>query len=168
MNRTKKPFKIKNFSDEYSTLYPYSVDKENEGGTQVFTKEEIEQMNVVTDIVSWTVLLVIQWSIFLSHPFQPPLKSIKLEDIINYIQTDIVILKIDVEGYECKALQPNIVFNELGKFIPYIFMEWGQLPTNNKTCVNFDEWAQNFYDGGYLPVNPGEGKQDFKLHKILF
>ncbi len=52
LNRTKKPLKIQNFSDEYRTLYPYSVDKKNEGGTQVFTKEEIEQMNVVTDIVS--------------------------------------------------------------------------------------------------------------------
>ena len=52
MKRTKKHFKIKNFSDEYSTLYPYSVDKQNKGGTQVFTKEEIEQMNVATDIVS--------------------------------------------------------------------------------------------------------------------
>ena len=47
-------------------------------------------------------------------------------------------------------------------------MEWGQLPANNKTCSHFDEWVQNFYDGGYLPVNPGEGKQDFKVHKILF
>ena len=40
---------------------------------------------------------------FLSHLFQPPLNSLKLEDIINYIQSDIVILKIDVEGYECKV-----------------------------------------------------------------
>ena len=43
--------------------------------------------------------------------FQPPLKSIKLEDIINYIDSDTVIIKLDIEGYECKALQPkNTIF----------------------------------------------------------
>ena len=46
-------------------------------------------------------------------------------------------------------------------------MEWGQLPTNNKTCAHFDDWVQNFYDGGYLPVIPGEGKHDFTVHKML-
>ena len=54
--------------------------------------------------------------------FQPPLKSIILEDVINYAKSDIVILKIDIEGYECKALQPDILLNKLGKFIPYIFI----------------------------------------------
>ena len=87
--------------------------------------------------------------------FQPPLKSIKLEDIFDHIASDIVILKIDVEGYECKALQPKILLNKLGKFIPYIFMEWGQLPKNNETCSQFGQWVQNFYEGGYIPINPG-------------
>ena len=40
------------FSDEYETLYPFNVEKMNEGATYVFTKEEIDKMNVVTDIVS--------------------------------------------------------------------------------------------------------------------
>ena len=88
--------------------------------------------------------------------FQPPQKSIKLEDIINYIDSDTVILKIDIEGYECKALQPKILLNKLGKFIPYIFMEWGKMMRGETTCSNFEEWAQLFYDGGYYPVSPGE------------
>ena len=88
--------------------------------------------------------------------FQPPLNSIKLEDIINYIASDIIILKIDIEGYECKALQPNILLNKLGKFIPYIFIEWGHLSRNNRSCPNFGEWVQNFYEGGYFPHNPGD------------
>ncbi len=89
--------------------------------------------------------------------FQPPLDSIKLEDIINYIDSEIVIIKIDIEGYECKALQPNVVLNKHGKFIPYIFMEWRFLPTDKRnTCPDFGKWVKNFYDGGYLPCNPSE------------
>ena len=88
--------------------------------------------------------------------FQPPLSSIKLEDVIKYIESDIVILKIDIEGYECKALQPSILLNKLGKFIPYIFMEFIHLPRNTLgKCPQFSEWVQLFYDGGYHPADPG-------------
>ena len=95
--------------------------------------------------------------------FQPPLNSIKLEDIINYVESDVVVLKIDIEGYECKALQPDILLNKLGKFIPYIFMEWAPLIPGNKrsTCSDFDEWIKLFYDGGYLLLNPGERRTRF-------
>ena len=96
--------------------------------------------------------------------FQFPLKSIKLEDIINYIESDIVILKIDIESYECKALQPNILLNKLGKFIPYIFIEWKQLPGNDRTCPQFSEWVKLFYDGGYLPYS---GEYENQEHKAL-
>jgi len=121
-------------SDKYETLYPYTHNKKNEMATTMFTKEQIDEMNVVTEI--------------------PPLMSIRLEDIVNYIDSDIIILKIDIEGYECKALQQNIVLNKLGKFIPYIFMEWKFLPNHPKTCPNFEKWVQHFYDGGYLLFNP--------------
>ena len=40
------------FSDDYTTLYPLKIDEDNEAGTSVFTKEEIENMNMVTVIVS--------------------------------------------------------------------------------------------------------------------
>ena len=63
-----------------------------------------------------------------------------------------MILKIDIEGYECKALQPNILLNNIGKFIPYIFIEWGYMILKN-TCQDFGKWVQLFYDGGYLPFN---------------
>ena len=43
------------FSDKYETLYPYATQKRNEGSTTMFTKEQIEEMNVVTEIVSWFV-----------------------------------------------------------------------------------------------------------------
>ena len=43
------------FSDEYGTMYPHFIDKQNEGGTNVFTKDEIDQMDVVTVIVSISI-----------------------------------------------------------------------------------------------------------------
>ena len=47
-----------------------------------------------------------------------------MRDILDSIQSKVIILKIDVEGYECKALQPEILQNQVGKFIPFIFMEF--------------------------------------------
>ena len=46
-------------------------------------------------------------------------------------------------------------------------MEWRHLPKNKRTCPNFGEWVQYFYDGGYFPFNPGEKKNLFGLEKIL-
>ena len=40
------------FSDEYNTLYPYAPDSKNSANFIVYKKEEIEKMNIVTDIVS--------------------------------------------------------------------------------------------------------------------
>ena len=94
--------------------------------------------------------------------FQPPLKSIMLEDVINYAKSHFVILKIDIEGYECNALQPNVLLNKLGKFLPYIFMEWGHVTKNTyRNCPESEyiNMLKLFYDGGYLPFNPGEKKK---------
>ena len=79
-----------------------------------------------------------------------------MRDILDSIASKEIILKIDVEGYECKALQPEILLNKVGKFIPFIFMEWGQLPQNQLTCPQFQDWVKNFYAGGYVPVDPGK------------
>ena len=83
-----------------------------------------------------------------------------MKDILDTIDSKEIILKIDIEGYECKALQPEILLNKVGKFIPFIFIEWLQLPTNlRKTCPEFNEWVRNFYIGGYVPVHPGKKKK---------
>ena len=84
-----------------------------------------------------------------------------MKDILDSIASKEIILKIDVEGYECKALQSEILQNRVGKFLPFIFMEWGQLPSNQQTCPQFQDWVKNFYAGGYVPVNPG------KLHQSM-
>ena len=93
------------------------------------------------------------------HLVHSPLLSVRLRDILNAIQSKVVILKIDLEGYECKALEPEILQNRVGKFIPFILMEWVQLPNNEYVCGNFNDWVENFYQGGYVPVDPGEGRR---------
>ena len=98
-----------------------------------------------------------------------------MRDILDSISSKDIILKIDIEAYECKvykilflkisqvsikALQPEILLNQVGKFIPYIFIEWGHLSKNKETCGNFSQWVTNFYQGGYVPVNPGKSAWD--------
>ena len=102
------------------------------------------------------------------------MKSIRLEDVLEVIDADIVIMKIDIEGYECKvdithitsmlkyvwiimkALQPEILMNKRGKFIPFIFIEWGTLYTRQAAvCPDYNDWVQLFVKGGYQPANAG-------------
>ena len=98
-------------SDEYETLYPHAPDGSNEGGTHMLTKEQVEQENIVTQIVSKVsrirkiLLIALNCSLV-----QPPLNSVLLEDVLNYIHTEVVILKIDVESYECKVQRYNLSF----------------------------------------------------------
>ena len=77
-----------------------------------------------------------------------------MKDILETIESKEIILKIDIEGYECKALQPEILLNQVGKFIPVIFIEWIHI----KSSPGFSDWVKNFYDGGYVPVDPGKKK----------
>ena len=93
---------------------------------------------------------------------------------MEVIDADIVIMKIDIEGYECKvdithitsnqkyvwiivkALQPEILMNKRGKFIPFIFIEWGTLYTRQEAvCPEYNDWVQLFVKGGYQPANAG-------------
>ena len=53
-----------------------------------------------------------------------------------------------------KALQPEILKNELGKFIPFIFIEWIHLK-NAPNCPQYEDWVNIFFEGGYYPANPG-------------
>ena len=39
---------------------------------------------------------------------QPPVKSIRVEDVFEAIEADIIIMKIDIEGYECKVMTHKI------------------------------------------------------------
>ena len=74
----------------------------------MLTKEQVQQENIVTQIVSKVpkvrkiLLIALNCSLV-----QPPLNSVLLEDVLNYIHTEVVILKIDVESFECKVQRYN-------------------------------------------------------------
>ena len=54
-----------------------------------------------------------------------------------------------------QALQPEILLNKAGKFIPYIFIEWVHLPNNEANCPMYNTWVENFVRGGYISLDPG-------------
>ena len=79
-----------------------------------------------------------------------------MRDILETIESKEIILKMDIEGYECKALQPEILLNKVGKFIPFIVIEWLRLQRDPV----FSEWVKNFYYGGYIPLHAGRKKNN--------
>ena len=72
---------------------------------------------------------------------QKGVNAVLLQDILSSISPTTIILKIDIEGYECKvdalidqllqlflqALQVPILLGETDKFIPVIFVEWDKV-----------------------------------------
>ena len=87
-----------------------------------------------------------------------------MKDILEAIESNVIILKMDIEGYECKALQPEILQNKVGKFIPFIFIEWKWTQLDSgKNCPDFKEYVENFYIGGYVPLHPGK-KNNYMLY----
>jgi len=120
-------------SNVHETLYPVLDDPTNEGGTRLMSLQELKKQNLKAS--------------------GPPLQSVTLMDILKSIPDDTIIIKIDIEGYECKALQSDILLGKSGKYIPYIFTEWFQLPKNHVTCPEYKQWLDLFYRGGYTPFD---------------
>ena len=59
--------------------------------------------------------------------------------------------------FNMQALQAEIILGKSGKFIPYIFMEFNflRLPDNENKFLNFMNWVELFFQGGYRPADPG-------------
>ena len=75
----------------------------NPGGAEMLTLDQLQRKNVDASYVggmSW-----FDEGAILSRDlcFQPPIKSVKVEDVLKVIDEDIIIMKIDIEGYECKV-----------------------------------------------------------------
>ena len=56
----------------------------NPGAAKMLTLEELHEKNVPSTY--------------------PPVKSIRVEDIFKAIDSDVIVMKIDIEGYECKVM----------------------------------------------------------------
>ena len=56
---------------------------------------------------------------------QPPIKSVKVEDVLKVIDEDIIIMKIDIEGYECKVCISTEIL-DFYKIVEYIIRTQSQ------------------------------------------
>ena len=74
------------FSDEYRRLFAYRK-KFNPGMTVMKTEAELEELSEMDKTQMVTASRY----------------SVKLRDILNTIETDTLVLKIDIEGFECKV-----------------------------------------------------------------
>lgn len=124
-------------------LYPYLEqthrDRNMAGATYLVTKEDLDSGKK-----DWNMVVA------------PKVISVTTEMLLADIQADTVIIKIDIEGYECKALG-NLMKKGPKQFIPYIFMEWVNIArgrqTSDHNCDNLAEFTQSFLDQGYIPHN---------------
>jgi hypothetical protein len=94
------------------------------------------------------------------QPLLPALESVTIADILATIPATTIILKIDIEGYECKALQPDVILGRTGKQIPYIFLEWGQLVRQcNLYKPSHLDWTTKLIHNKCFPRDPNPTKK---------
>ena len=98
------------FSDVYVTYYPYMPHGDlssNPGATGMLTLEQLQEMNVTASYVciKTSFITFVTFMIQRILNFQPPVKSIRVEDIFKVIDTEIIVMKIDIETYECKVIK---------------------------------------------------------------
>ena len=77
----------------------------NPGGAEMLTLDQLQRKNVDASYVGGISWLTEREGAILSRDLylQPPIKSVKVEDVLKVIDADIIIMKIDIEGYECKV-----------------------------------------------------------------
>ena len=117
-------------SDTRGILYPFKEDPANPGATRMVQEGELMRMKMSEEQLDKKKIL-----------HQEGVKAVLLQDILSSISPTTIILKIDIEGYECKvdalidqlfqlllqALQVPILLGETDKFIPVIFVEWDKV-----------------------------------------
>jgi len=142
-------------------LYPYLSqgyrDAKQAGATYLTSKESLDSGEK-----DWNLVIA------------PAVKSITTEMLLADIEEETVILKIDVEGYECKALG-KILRDGTKKKIPYIFMEWINIAhtrVNDHVCDELEEFTQSFLDRGYAPhthaMEPAELEQITHFFDVIW
>ena len=85
----------------------------------MLTLDQLQRKNVDASYVggmSWfTERAILSRDLYL----QPPIKSVKVEDVLKVIDEDIIIMKIDIEGYECKVCISTEIL-DFYKIVEYI------------------------------------------------
>ena len=77
-----------------------------------------------------------------------PTVSITMASLLSSLPHSTYIVKMDIQGMECKALR------SLGAFpaaiMPYIFMEWNEIADSPKRCPNIDGLIHQLESEGYI------------------
>ncbi|KAK3596043.1 hypothetical protein CHS0354_032568 [Potamilus streckersoni] len=91
------------------------------------------------------------------------IETVTMNDLVEYINIKQAIIKMDIEGYECKAMEMSTTFFQ-EVFVPFIFMEWLIIRTN----MNSNETACTWKDARKL-VNylTGLGYTPFAYHPMF-
>jgi len=133
--------------DTYSKLYPVQWGPGNEAYQPLFTEEYLKETNRKP------------------HRVGPLIETVKMQDILDEIEEDLLVLKIDIESYECKALQYDILLGRSGKTIPIVFIEWSVAGTLKRlgNCPNYEEWVDTWYEGTYVPF---AGKRTLQRNEL--
>ena len=75
----------------------------NPGGAEMLTLDQLQRKNVDASYVGGISWLTERAILSRDLCLQPPIKSVKVADVLKVIDEDIIIMKIDIEGYECKV-----------------------------------------------------------------
>jgi len=151
-------------SDFYEEYYSGLDFPGNNMGTRMISKSEAERGNVpvyparreITDEVEIDRNDIIT--------------SVTLEDLLDIVEEETVIIKIDIEGFECKAFTNYLNRKKKDKFVPYILMEWELLQdefNRNYNCPQYSSMIQGFTDSGYQPYGPNLTKIE-DLSRLLY
>jgi len=116
-------------SNAHGLLYPYTMDPHNQAAIKMYTEEEIKINNF--------------------KPNGPPVKVVTVMDLLATIHTKTVILKVDVESFECRAVTSDVAHGASGHYIPFIIMEWFLV----MAMPEYTDCIDWLYDGGYNPYH---------------
>jgi len=121
-------------SDKVEVLYPVTDNKDNQGGTRLVPGDAINSDTRVTG---------------------PAVNTTTLSNVLKFTNANSVILKMDVEGFECKVLHPYLLHGQSPHvFLPYIILEWMHIKVNlDSNCPDLAGLVDSLFDSGYDPFD---------------
>jgi FkbM family methyltransferase len=132
-------------SDENTVLIPWTKDSGNEANVLMYTDEQFRKLSKEDQ-----------------KRVDTPIKTVTLDQVLDQIHEETVVIKIDVEGFECKVLNHYFKSHNKKHFVPYIAIEWAWIEVDEiGTCPpdQLDLLIQNFESAGYKPFFEGPVKK---------
>jgi len=121
-------------SDRREVLYPVTDNAANQGGTRLVPAHTLGK-----DV----------------KPSGPPVETATMMELLRFVNSSTVIVKLDVEGMECKVLQPEVFQTNVGVFLPYIVMEWMHVRVNlDNNCPDLVGLVSLLTRSGYTAWDP--------------